>query len=219
MRLLSSSVFALPDSGLDLLPPVVPEFRSISISGAISGLGIESTSLHNGTFDTHIIDATLLTPLGLKTRKEDPELWASTVGSNGTVSLVTEATLALIPASSWVKLRYVFYETPEEFAKTVLENDCKEKKSWFGDVLCDAVVFGHGVIAMVGGCVNDEVERQWTGARYRDHPARPFFYQHVEEVSNLKKVRNGQMIHEELMPTLEYLFRYDRGGEFIQFPS
>ena len=190
----------------------MPEFRSITISGAISGLGIESTSLYNGTFDTHILDATLLTPLKQTTRKQDPELWASTVGSNGTVSLVTKATVALIPASKWVKLRYVWYEKPEGFAEYVLANECKEKKSWFGDALCDAVVFGHGTVAMVGGCVTEREEKAWKGARYRDHPGQPFFYQHVEEVSRKKIVESGEVVHEELMPTLEYLFRYDRGG-------
>ena len=128
--------------------------------------------------DTHIIDADLLVPNagngqpGLITRQQDPELWATTVGSCGSLSIVTQAKIALIPASKWFAIRYVRYDSHEGFVKECLAKreaaeqrgmDCAEQ-GWFGPCLvADAIVFETYTIGMFGGCVTEKEKNAWTG--------------------------------------------------------
>ncbi|CAF1411432.1 unnamed protein product [Adineta ricciae] len=43
----------------NLLPCVIPEFKSITLGGAIQGIAIESSSFIHGTFDKTVLHATL----------------------------------------------------------------------------------------------------------------------------------------------------------------
>ncbi|GAO49655.1 hypothetical protein SAICODRAFT_9293 [Saitoella complicata NRRL Y-17804] len=218
------------------LPAVVPEFRSITVGGAIQGLGIESSSWRNSTFDTSVTDATLIAgDAQIRTAKDDGELWSAVPGSCGTVALVAGSEVQLEKASPWMRVRYVRYRTPSEFGR---EADCKigslsseqgeDGRSWMGsDAVMDAIAFEHGTIGMFGGCVTQEEAERLVGGSmgvYKDHPGRGFFFSHVEQIAKRdggyvtsdtrekRKEQFGEVIHEELIPTLEYLFRYDKGG-------
>ncbi|BFZ63666.1 hypothetical protein YB2330_004798 [Saitoella coloradoensis] len=219
-----------------LLPAVVPEFRSITVGGAIQGLGIESSSWRNSTFDTSVIDATLIAgDAQIRTAKDDGELWSAVPGSCGTVALVAGTEVRLEKASPWMRVRYVRYRTPAEFGReadckirSLLEEQEKDGRNWMGsDAVMDAIAFEHGTIGMFGGCVSQVEAEELVGAGmgvYKDHPGRGFFFSHVEDVANRgegfvtsdtkekRKEGFGEVVHEELIPTLEYLFRYDKGG-------
>ena len=106
------------------------------------------------------------------TRHQDPELWASTVGSCGSLSIVTQAKIALVPASRWFVLRYVRYASHEGFVKECLvKREAARKKGmscseqgWFGpDLVADAIVFEDYTIGMFGGCVTEKEKNAWFG--------------------------------------------------------
>ncbi|PRP85733.1 hypothetical protein PROFUN_06327 [Planoprotostelium fungivorum] len=217
----------------NLLPLVVPEFRRITVGGAIQGLGIESTSYRNSTFDTTLVDTTLLTGRGDVIRSsEHPRLWRSVPGSNGTVALTLSTEVKLTPATEWVRLRYVKYASPLEFTresnrKVEEYNRGEKEENWIGnDKLMDGVGFPWGTIGMFGGCVTKEDARRLHRSGmpiYRQGPASDLYYRHIEDIGkggghvtpeafeeHLEKY--GELLHEELIPTPVYLFRYDRGG-------
>jgi len=216
-----------------LLPLVVPEFRRITVGGAIQGLGIESTSFRNSTFDTTLVETSLLTGNNQVVKStEHAALWRSVPGSNGTIALTLHTEVRLVPATPWVRLRYVRYNSPIEFTKEAdkkveEDNSGVVDEGWIGsNKLMDAVGFKWGTMGMFGGCVTTEDARklhQQGMPVYRPGPADDLYYLHIQKVGqeggyvspgsfeeNSEKF--GEIVHEELIPTPLYLYRYDRGG-------
>ncbi|CAF1326355.1 unnamed protein product [Adineta steineri] len=204
-----------------LLPAVVPEFKSITIGGAIQGLGIESTSWKYGTFDKTVIEATLITGHGnILYASEVPDLWKNLPGSNGTIALIVAARIRLVQATEWIHLRYVFYPDLSNFL-----NDIEKKISiqtntgWIGDNQgIDAIHFCgknqtmNGIVAMYGGCVSVIPSN---ASMYKETVFSSFFYQHVKNILTKKKMTNDHnetILYEDYIPTLDYLFRHDRGA-------
>jgi hypothetical protein len=204
-----------------LLPAVVPELKSITIGGAIQGLGIESTSWMYGTFDKTVIEATLVTGHGtVLSSSEAPELWKAVPGSNGTLALIVAARVRLVEASKWIRLRYVYYADSSQFLHAVEEKLAKKVNAgWFGDdQVIDAIKFCGGdegitgIVAMYGGCVP---RLESDVLVYKETFFSPFFYQHVKTILAGKKMTddtNTLVLHEEYISTFEYLFRHDRGS-------
>jgi delta24-sterol reductase len=95
----------------------------------------------------------------------------------------------------------------------------KSEAGWFGDnQVIDAIKFcgvnddKTGIVSMYGGCVP---EPALYALVYKETAFSPFFYQHGKSILTGKKMvdaNNERILHEEYIPTLEYLFRYDRGG-------
>jgi hypothetical protein len=204
-----------------LLPAVVPEFKSITIGGAIQGIAIESTSWKYGTFDKTVIEATLITGHGtILSSSEAPDLWKAVPGSNGTLALVVAARVRLVQATNWIHLRYVFYSDLSKFLNIIDEKmTSKKDTNWIGDnQVIDAIQFCekdqsiNGIVAMYGGCVSHPISDTKV---YKETMFSPFFYQHVKSILTEKKMiidDDTLILHEEYIPILEYLFRYDRGG-------
>jgi len=206
-----------------LLPAVVPEFKTITIGGAIQGIGIESTSWMFGTFDKTIIEATLITGRGtILSSSEAPDLWKALPGSNGTLALIVAARVRLIEATDWIHLRYVYYSDSSKFFHAVKEQHTMKTRNtgWLGNnQVIDAINFcrrdqniKNGIVAMYGGCVR---QLALNLPIYGETIFSPFFYQHVNMIFDAKHQdidSDGIILHEEYIPTLEYLFRYDKGG-------
>ncbi|CAF0961342.1 unnamed protein product [Adineta steineri] len=204
-----------------LLPAVVPEFKSITIGGAIQGIGIESTSWKYGTFDKTVIEATLITGHGnIVYASKVPHLWKGIPGSNGTLALVVAARIRLVQATEWIHLRYIFYPNLANFLNDIEKKICIQTDTgWIGDnQVIDAIDFCrrnqsmNGIVAMYGGCVPILPPN---AIIYKETMFSSFFYQHVKNILTMKKMttdHNETILYEEYMPTLEYLFRYDRGG-------
>ncbi len=217
-----------------LLPIVVPEFKSITIGGAIQGIGIESTSWKHGAFDRSVLEATLITGYGEIVKSSNVvDLWHELPGSNGTLGIVVCARIRLAPATKWIRLRYVHYTDDQSFPDDVTERikldrydaNCdwrvKEGQEDEGVRMIDAVRFRKkGIVAMYGSCVSGTLQSHTV---YRESVFSPFFYQHISSVLShsirmnhsdlpLSDKKRKKVIHEEYMPTMQYLFRYDRGG-------
>ena len=204
-----------------LLPLVVPGLKLITIGGAIQGLGADSTSWMYGTFDKTVIDATLITGDGkIISSSEAPDLWKALPGSNGTLALVVAARIQLIEATEWIRLRYVYYPDSSLFVKAVQERTAtKTNLGWIGgNQIMNALQFCEGdgclseTVGMYGGCI---VKPESDIPVHKETPFSPFFYQHVKTILTEKKIHDCHdvhTLHEEYMPTLDYLFRHDKGA-------
>lgn len=195
----------------NLLPLVVPEFRSITVGGAIQGIGIESTSWNNGAVDEGVIDALLVLGDGSIVSSLDvPALWTDIPGSNGTLALIVSARLRLAPASSSTHIRYQLFSNLDDFVQHVDGLQYRTEFSWNDPgAAVDAIAIKNvGIVAMFAGC--GEGIRSQEHNTYQETAFSPFFFQHVNEIADEKLTRDG--VYEECQPTLQYLFRYDRGG-------
>lgn len=200
-----------------LLPLVVPEFKSITVGGAIQGIGIESSSWANGAVDESVLDATLVLGNGeVRKASEVPELWKDVPGSNGTLTLIVDATLRLAEASTYTAVHYELFGDVDAFIRAVKDlQACSSTWSWNGgQKLVDAMqIKGVGIVAMFAGTLTLADARNKGLTLYEESAFSPFFFQHVKHIAETHlSSKHKTSIYQEYMPTMQYLFRYDRGG-------
>jgi len=103
--------------GHRLMPLVVPQLKTITLGGAVSGLGIESTSLRNGMPHESVTEIEILTGDGRVVRatadNEHAGLFRGFPNSLGTLGYALSLTIELEPVQRFVHLRHFPFATPE----------------------------------------------------------------------------------------------------------
>jgi FAD/FMN-containing dehydrogenase len=104
-----------------LLPTVVPQLKTITIGGAISGLGIESASFKYGLVHETVEEMEILLGDGstiICSASQNPDLFYGFPNSYGTLGYVLRLNVKLIPAKRYVKLTHAkFTAAAEVFAQ------------------------------------------------------------------------------------------------------
>jgi len=144
------------------MPTVVPELKSITIGGALSGLGIESSCFRYGLVHESIIQYDILLPDGrvvdCRPDNEYSDLYHSIPNSYGTLGYALKVTVKLVPVKKYVKLNYNHFKNPNEFFACVKEKCLENRLN--GDVaFVDGVIFqqDHQVL-ILGEMVNEAPE-------------------------------------------------------------
>jgi FAD/FMN-containing dehydrogenase len=100
-----------------LMPLVVPQLKSITLGGAVSGLGIESTSFRNGLPHESVLELDVLTGDGrvvTASPNEHADLFAAFPNSYGSLGYAVRLRIELEPVHPFVALRHVrFHSLPE----------------------------------------------------------------------------------------------------------
>ncbi len=100
-----------------LSPLVVPQLKTITLGGAVSGLGIESASFRNGLPHESVLEMDILTGAGellTVSRSQYPDLFRAFPNSYGTLGYCTRLRIELEPVAPFVALRHVrFRSVPE----------------------------------------------------------------------------------------------------------
>ena len=94
-----------------LMPAVVPQLRTITLGGAVTGLGIESTSFHSGLPHESVLEMEILTGSGevvvATPDNEHAELFLAFPNSYGTLGYALRLTIELQPVKPYVMLRHL----------------------------------------------------------------------------------------------------------------
>ena len=94
-----------------LMPMVVPQLRTITLGGAVSGLGIESSSFRAGLPHESVLELEVLTGDGrvvvATADNEHSDLFAGFPNSYGTLGYALRLTIELAPVRRYVRLRHV----------------------------------------------------------------------------------------------------------------
>ncbi len=101
-----------------LLPTVVPQLKTITIGGAISGLGIESSSFKYGLVHETVEEMEILLGDGstiVCSATQNPDLFYGFPNSYGTLGYVLRLKVKLIPAKKYVKLTHTKFTEPAKF--------------------------------------------------------------------------------------------------------
>ena len=103
-----------------LIPLVVPQLRSITLGGAVTGLGIESTSFRNGLPHESVREMDVLTGAGeVVTTRPGERLFDAFANSYGSLGYAVRLRIELEPVPEYVGLRHVRFEDLDTLAKTV----------------------------------------------------------------------------------------------------
>src|SRR4029079_19486068 len=94
-----------------LIPLVVPQLRTMTLGGAVTGLGIESTSLRSGLPHESVLEMDVFTGAGevvtATPDNEHADLFATFPNSYGSLGYATRLRIELEPVAPGVALRHV----------------------------------------------------------------------------------------------------------------
>lgn len=124
-----------------VMPAVVPQLKSITIGGAVSGVGIEASSFRYGlvhetvqSMDVLLSDGRVVT---CTPDNEHRELFYGLPNSYGSLGYVLKLRALAVPVRPYVHLRHLHFESPEAFFDAIGEH-CAAGEVDF----VDGVVFG-----------------------------------------------------------------------------
>ncbi|MEU5884799.1 FAD-binding oxidoreductase [Spirillospora sp. NPDC047279] len=118
---------ALVDATLPygLMPTVVPQLKTITLGGAVTGLGIESTSFRLGLPHEAVLEMDVLTGDGqIVTATRDNQhrdLFYGFPNSYGTLGYSLRLKIQLIPVKPYVRVRHLRFDDAAECARVLQE--------------------------------------------------------------------------------------------------
>jgi len=128
-----------------LAPLVVPQLKTITLGGAVTGLGIESTSFRNGLPHESVREMDILTGTGevlTVSPTEHADLYRAFPNSYGTLGYAVRLCIDLEPVQPFVALSHVRFHSLVDLVRAM--NDIIETGSFDGDRVdyLDGLVFG-----------------------------------------------------------------------------
>jgi len=142
-----------------LMPRVVPQLKTITLGGAVAGLGIESSSFRNGLPHESVLELEVLTGDGrvvvARPDNEHRALFHGFPNSYGTLGYALRLTIELEPVRPLVRLRHVRFGEPAACFAAMAE--LCEQRSYEGDAVdfLDGTVFGPGELYLTVGTFVD----------------------------------------------------------------
>src|SRR4051812_31422041 len=119
------------------VPLVVPQLKTITLGGAVTGLGIESTSFRSGLPHESVLEMDIFTGSGevitCTPDNEHADLFATFPNSYGSLGYATRLRIELEPVKSHVALRHVRFAdtaTLQEAIATITDTG-----EWDGQVV------------------------------------------------------------------------------------
>ncbi|MFW6775469.1 FAD-binding oxidoreductase [Nocardioides sp. CPCC 205120] len=179
-----------------LVPLVVPQLRTITLGGAVTGLGIESTSFRNGLPHESVLEMDVLTGAGeivtARPTGEHADLFDAFPNSYGSLGYATRLRIELEPVPAYAALRHVRFVDATALVEAV------------ATIVADGAWEGERVDGLDGTAFSPD-ELYLTLARWTDDAAgqRPSTY--VDEVY----YRSVQQRTTDLLTVEDYLWRWD----------
>ncbi len=172
-----------------VLPAVVPQLKSITIGGAVTGCGIEASSFRYGLAHETVQEMEILLPGGrvvvATPHNEHRELFYGFPNSYGTLGYALRLKIRAVPVKPYVRLTHRRFSDPREYFAE-LERHCA------GDAdFVDGVVFAPDELYLTTGDFTD-------AAPYTsDYTYQRIYYRSIRERS------------EDYLTTRDYIWRWD----------
>ncbi|MCP2319648.1 FAD/FMN-containing dehydrogenase [Nocardia amikacinitolerans] len=182
-----------------LAPLVVPQLKTITLGGAVTGLGIESTSFRSGLPHESVLEMDVLTGAGeLLTARPDGEhadLFRGFPNSYGTLGYTVRLKIELEPVLPYVALRHVRFRDLRELEAAITR--IVDEKSYDGERVdyLDGVVFTAEESYLTLGRQTDEP------GPVSDYTGMDIYYRSIQH-DGARPKRDRLTIH-------DYLWRWD----------
>ncbi|OBF74657.1 FAD-linked oxidase [Mycobacterium sp. 852002-51613_SCH5001154] len=188
-----------------LSPLVVPQLKTITLGGAVSGLGIESASFRNGLPHESVLEMDILTGAGellTASRTQHPDLFRAFPNSYGTLGYSTRLRIELEPIAPFVALRHVrFRSLPALIAAMERIIDTGGQGGTPVDYL-DGVVFSAEESYL---CVG---RRTTTPGPVSDYTGNSIYYQSIRHDSPGSELAQ-EATKDDRLTTHDYFWRWD----------
>ncbi|WP_020670111.1 FAD-binding oxidoreductase [Amycolatopsis nigrescens] len=161
-----------------LMPLVVPQLKTITLGGAVTGLGIESSSFRNGMPHESVLELELLTGDGqvlvASPDNEHRDLFRAFPNSYGTLGYALRLRIQLEPVRPYVRLHHVRHHDAREYFEDLGET-CRTRShralAGARADFVDGTLFGPGELYLTLGTFVDEAPRTsdytWLDIYYR----------------------------------------------------
>jgi len=117
-----------------LIPYVVPQLKTITLGGAVTGLGIESTSFRNGLPHESVIEMDVFTGTGevitATADNDHADLFHTFPNSYGSLGYATRLRIRLEPVPAYAALRHVRFHEADKLSAAIAE--IVESREWDG---------------------------------------------------------------------------------------
>lgn len=177
-----------------VMPTVVPELKTITLGGALSGIGIESSSFRYGLvhetvleFDVLLGDGRVIT---CSPTNEHQDLFFAFPNSYGTLGYALRVRVKTIPVKKYVKLTHLHFDNSKAFFDK-MQDACKENRRSGNMAFIDGTAFSHKKMVLTLG----------------------EFVDNAPNVSNYKYMsiyyRSLQQKKTDYLTTHDYIWRWD----------
>jgi FAD/FMN-containing dehydrogenase len=180
-----------------LSPLVVPQLKTITLGGAVTGLGIESASFRNGLPHESVLEMDIFTGTGellTVSPQQHPDLYRAFPNSYGTLGYSTRIRIELEPIKPFVALRHVRFNSLTDLVAAM--DRIVDTGGFDGapvDYL-DGVVFGPDESYL---CV---AVRTSTPGPVSDYTGQNIYY---------RSIQHGAGIKEDRLTMHDYFWRWD----------
>ena len=182
-----------------LTPLVVPQLRTITLGGAVTGLGIESASWRNGLPHESVLEMDVLTGAGevvtTDPHTRHPDLFRAFPNSYGTLGYATRLRIALERVGGTVSLRHVRFHDVEALVDGLGSVVASAEHEGEPVDYVDGVVFSADEGYLVLGRRSDEP------GPTSDYTGQQVFYRSIRH--------DGQVPRRDVLTTHGYLWRWD----------
>ncbi len=183
------------------MPMVVPQLKTITLGGAVTGLGIESSSFRNGLPHESVTELEILTGAGDVVRaradNEYADLFHAFPNSYGSLGYALSLTIELERVQPFVLLRHVRFGTLREAIAAI--ETIMTTRAWDGEPVdfLDGVVFSATETYLTLGRWADDPSRDGHQGRPSDYSGQQIYYRSLQER------------HTDVLTVHDYLWRWD----------
>lgn len=180
-----------------LMPLVVPQLKTITLGGAVTGMGVESTSFRNGLPHESVLEMDILTGTGdivTCSRTENIDLFRGFPNSYGSLGYTVRLKIELEDVPPYVELRHVRFNSTAEIAKALAT--ISVDKHYAGERVdyLDGVAFSPSELYLVLGRQTDEE------GPVSDYSRDKVFYRSLQHPSGITRDR---------LTIRDYIWRWD----------
>ena len=172
-----------------LLPAIVPQLKTITVGGAVSGLGIESSTFKSGLVHETVEEMEILTGDGsLVTCSlcKNRDLFFGFPNSYGTLGYALRLAVRLIPAKPFVHVTYMKFSEARAFFAHI-QDICDEG----ADDFLDGVIFGDAEMYVNEAVFADDAPR------VSDYKSMEIYYRSIPRKGN------------DWLTAKDYIWRWD----------
>jgi FAD/FMN-containing dehydrogenase len=178
-----------------LMPLVVPQLKTITLGGAVAGLGIESSSFRNGMPHESVRELEVLTGDGqvvvARPDNEHADLFRGFPNSYGTLGYALRLTIDLEPVRPYVRLRHLRFGTAAECLAAM-------------EAVCAAGAYAGAPVDFVDGTVFGPDEQYLTLGTFVDEA--PAVSDYTGMAVYYRSIQEREIDH---LTVRDYLWRWD----------